>query len=196
MAVGTKSELLRQLGAERSLIAHVFNLGYVLQVADWRAELVKFSINPGVIEFALDGSEFEYSVGIPADIAKTYTPDVLTEACTELTKLALRNAVTQSYEAVASYASTRPSFQASWEIAAWRPLARLLRNCFSHDFVIDFWDRKRKCLRPDVSYTFPSGKAVHISNSLHGQVLNGDTMSIEVVPLLLDEMRNFVEIEG
>jgi hypothetical protein len=195
MPTYSKADLLGELHAERSLIAHAFNLSYVSQVCDWRPELAQYSLNPGAIEFNLDGSSFEYTIRRPADLVQIYTPEVLNEAWTGLIKLALRNAVSQSYEAISTRAKTRNDWQLKWESAKWRPLARLLRNSFSHDFVLDFWDRKKKCLRPDVNYTFANGRSVLISNTEHGRLLDGTLMAIDVVPQLLDEMRRFVEAD-
>lgn len=188
-----KQELLQELRAEHEVVITALNFSYIVGVRGWEEQLRTFTLSPGAIDIEMDSSQFTYVIPKPADLVALYDPQTLNRAAFSLFRVALRNATSQSYEKIQAFCLGNGTRQPKWQSAAWRPFARLVRNSFSHDFVINFLDRKTGKLRGDIRYVFPSGRRIEIKNNLHGQPITGDNIPIDSVVELLDVMRDFVE---
>jgi len=67
----------------------------------------------------------------------------LAEAIYELTKVAYRALITESFETIKSYTNATKQFE-KMRHSSWYPFARAIRNAFNHDFHLDFDERERK----------------------------------------------------
>ena len=192
----TKQDLLDELKAERGIVITALNFSYIVASRAWESQFQTYTLSEGVIDLEMDSSSIRYVIPRPADLIPLYTaPDVLEQACFNLVRVTLRNAVTQHYEKIQSFCLGDSIKQPKWELASWRQCARLARNSMSHDFILNFWDQKKKQLRSDVTFTFPSGNTIEIKNSQHGQAITGDNMPLNSIIELLDVMKDFVEKE-
>jgi hypothetical protein len=190
----SKQNLLNELKAERKIIQTALNFSYIVFCGQWEKQFLNYS-NPGVIELNLDSSKFTYCISKPSDLIQLYkTPGILNNDVMDLVRVTIRNAINQFYEKIQSFCFVDGK-QQKWEQASFRPLARLVRNSMSHDFILNFWDSKKKQLHADVSFTFPSGKTLGIKNSEHEKPITGDNLPLDSVLALLDVMENFVEKE-
>lgn len=190
----SKQELLNELKAERGIIITALNFSYIVGSGAWESQFRTYTLSEGIIDLEMDSSKIRYIIPKPADLVPLYTsPDVLEEACFNLVRVAIRNAITQYYEKIQSFCLGDGVKQPKWEQAPWRPLARLARNSMSHDFILNFLDQKKQQLRNDVSFVFPSGRTIEIKNTEHGRPITGDNLPLDAVIELLDVMKDFVE---
>lgn len=185
--------MLNELSAEREVIETALNFSYIVEVGNWQPQFLKYTLSAGTIDLTLDSSSFRYVIPKPADLVPLYsTTRVLEKASFNLVRVTMRNAVSQYYEKIRAFCLSDGTRQRKWEQAPWRPLARLVRNSFSHDFLIDFSDRSKTKPRGDVKFTFPSGRTIEIKNSMHGQPITGNNIPIYFVLELLEVMKDFV----
>src|SRR5205085_9641008 len=120
---------------------------------------------------------------------------MMNDEAVNLIRITIRTALSQSYERIQEFCRGDGTKQPKWEKAAWRPMARLARNSFSHNFKLNFIDQKTGKLRSDVSFAFPNGRVVEIKNTEHGKPISGLNMPVDVILGLLDAMKDFARTE-
>lgn len=191
-----KQNLLNSLNAEQRTIETAFNFSHIVITGGWHSQFLKYGNSPGQVELKLDSSKITHLIHSHAALVQLYkTSRVLNNACFDLVRVTIRNAITQFYEKIQSFCLGDGTKQPKWEQASWRPLARLARNSMSHAFILNFWDKKKQQLYADVSFTFPSGKTLEIKNTEDGQRITGNNLPVDSVRELLDVMKDFVEKE-
>jgi hypothetical protein len=188
----TKQELLSDLQTQRETIITALNFSYIVGSRVWEREFKTLSISQATMDIAMDSSHYQYVILRPADLVAVYDNRAINNATFALIRMTIRTVLTESYEKIQAFCLGNGMRQPKWEAAAWRPLARLARNSFSHDFKLNFLDPKTGKLRSDVKFQFPDGRVVEIKTTEHGQPITGNNMPIDVVFGLLDVMRNFV----
>jgi hypothetical protein len=191
----TKKELLEDLQAERNAVVTAFNFSYIVGSRCWERDFKTFTLNPGTIDFDLDRSNFRYTIERPADLVTLYDAPTINNAAVNLIRITIRTALSQCYERIQEFCLGDGTRQPKWEKASWRPIARLARNSFSHNFKLNFIDQKTGKLRSDVKFEFPRGRIVEIKNTEHGKPIDGSNMPVELILGLLDVMAEFVRIE-
>lgn len=172
----TKQDLLNTLAAERQVIVNAMHLSYVGAASSWRQEFATWD-KPAEIRITLDGVVSLWTFNSPAALSRDWSGEAFTEVAMALIKVAFRNALNMTYESIQSYCLGTPQ-QPIWESAPWRPFVRLVRNAFSHNFILDFFDRKTGTLRPDAAMTLMDGTILTLSQSDHGKEIDGRCLSL------------------
>jgi hypothetical protein len=94
-------------------------------------------------------------------------PEKLSEAIYELTKVAYRTLITESFEKIKAYSNETDQFN-KMSTAFWYQFARAIRNAFNHDFHLNFKEKDRKFFPLKWSNKAKPSKEIQIDFSMNG----------------------------
>ena len=191
-----KRDLINILKSKKNIIETALNFLYIVASKTWEKDFKAFT-GPGYSEIELDSSKVVYRIDNPAVLVSLYANnDYLNNSGLNLYKAVICYSFNTIYESVACYCRIDHTNLDLWEHASWRPLARLIRNSFSHDFRLDFSKKTKKgkiLLIDSVSYSFPDGTVYKLNQNEHGNKVNGDNVPLQVILKLIDVMIDFIE---
>lgn len=189
----TKNDLIKQIKAKKAIIHTALDFLYIVGSKSWEQTFMSY-IGPGHVDLDLNSSHITFTLPNPAGLVLQYKdPKIMNDLGVNLYKAVLCFSFNSIYEFIADYCELDKKNKNNWENAIWRPLARLVRNSFSHDFHFDFYDRYQKVMDGDVSCTFTNGRVFIIKNTEHEKELTGDNLPLDVIFLMIDEMISFAE---
>jgi hypothetical protein len=188
-----KVELISLLKAKRGIVFTALDFLYIVGSKAWE-ETFKSYVGPGYQEIQINSSRVEFKIEKPADLIDKYKDlKYLNDSGLNLYNAVMCYSFNSIYEFIEDYCELNTKNLRNWEIALWRPLARIIRNTFSHNFIIDFYNYRKKVMDGDASFTFPNGRQFVIKNNEHGKEITGDNLPTDVIILLIDEMISFAE---
>jgi hypothetical protein len=195
----TKAEVVQAIDAKLNLAQGCAMFAYILRAVPWR-DTVKTFVGPGSL--TIRSARFEHVLTFtPEQILKRYEhPNAVGDDGLNIIRLGVTDAICQAFESTRHYCVVT-SQEVAFRAFRWYHFARLVRNCFSHNFRLDLTLPLSKRDRingvkvnwlPPQTLTFSDG-SVTLDQSLHGKELDFDILPIKYAFELLQMIRASVQ---
>lgn len=197
----TKAEVVTAIDAKLNLAQGCAMFAYIVGAVPWRNSVGTF-VGPGSL--TIRSARFEHVLTFtPDQILKRYEhPNAVGDDGLNIIRLGVTDAICKAFESTKEYCAVT-SQEAKFRAFPWYRSARVVRNCFSHNFRLDLTlplskqDRmngvKVRWLPPQ-TLTFSDG-SVTLDQSLHDKELDFDILPIKYAFELLQMIRSSVQSE-
>jgi len=195
MGATNKTELLRQLNAERACLDACIHAAYIVASRAWTTAFHNYT-TPGTIDICFPDTRAPTDVNRitipnPSYLIRKYSDDeVLNTDGLNILRLGHRNALSQYFEKIRQYCRSERSAGVRLSSTAWYDFVRVVRNSFSHDFHLN----DRLLATKPIQLRF-SDRAVTLNKRHQAKEIDFGILPMRYIVELLDMMQMFVEKE-